>query len=101
MLTIIHRAAQLVGVTPSGMHCQRGSCMRAPGIVTDGALVIRDGIIAWVGPTAEMPAVARQEATWIDAAGKAVLPGESFLWRAKRKSLGVVPACPLHLCRAD
>ncbi|HEY7315096.1 MAG TPA: imidazolonepropionase [Gemmataceae bacterium] len=61
MLTIIHRAAQLVGVTS--------------GIVTDGALVIRDGVIEWVGPTAEIPAVAQEEATWIDAGGKVVLPG--------------------------
>ena len=61
MLTIIHHAAQLVGVTS--------------GIVTDGALIIRDGIIEWVGPTTEMPAVGQEEAAWIDAGGKVVLPG--------------------------
>jgi imidazolonepropionase len=75
MLTIIHNAAQLVGVEPSGTPCQRGVSMRSPGVVTDGALIIRDGIIEWVGPVAEMPAVARNEATWIDASGKVVLPG--------------------------
>src|SRR5262245_35749586 len=75
MPTIIHSAAQLVGVTPTGTHCQRGVGMRSPGVVTDGALIIRDGIIEWVGPAAEMPAVARDEVTWIDASGKVVLPG--------------------------
>ena len=75
MLTVLHNAAQLVGVTPPGVSCQRGDRMRSPGIVTDGSLLIRDGIIEWVGPTAEMPSVERHEATWIDASGKVVLPG--------------------------
>lgn len=74
MLTIFHHAAQLVGVLPPGTHGQRGAAMRMPGIVAEGSLVIREGIIAWVGPSAEMPAVV-EEATWIDAAGKVVLPG--------------------------
>jgi imidazolonepropionase len=61
MLTIIQHAAQLVGVTPD--------------IVTGGALIIREGIIDWVGPTAEMPEIDTEGATWIDAGGKVVLPG--------------------------
>src|SRR5579871_811103 len=75
MLTILHHAAQLVGVTPPGEHRQSGDRMRSPGIVVDGSLLIRDGTIEWVGPAADLPAVAPHEATWIDAAGKVVLPG--------------------------
>jgi imidazolonepropionase len=67
MLTILHHATQLVGIAPSG-ECS---------LLTDGSLCIRDGIIEWVGPATEMPAVAQNErdVTWIDAHGKVVLPG--------------------------
>ncbi len=67
MLTILHHAAELVGIASSG------ECTLLP----DGSLCIRDGIIEWVGPAAEMPAVAENErdVTWIDAKGKVVLPG--------------------------
>lgn len=65
MLTVIHHAAQLVGVT-SGGECA---------IIPDGSLVLRDGLIDWVGPAAEMQAVDEEGTTWIDARGKVVLPG--------------------------
>jgi imidazolonepropionase len=65
MLTVIHHAAQVVGVT-SGSECA---------IIADGSLVLRDGLIEWVGPTVEMPAVPQEETTWSDARGKVVLPG--------------------------
>jgi len=74
MLIILQHAAQLVGVTPPEVYCQRGVSMVSPGIVADGTLVIRDGVIDWLGPAAETPDVA-EEATWIDATGKVVLPG--------------------------
>ena len=65
MLTVIHHAAQLVGVAPGG----------ACAIIADGSLVLRDGLIDWVGAAAKMPAVAEEGTTWIDARGKVVLPG--------------------------
>jgi imidazolonepropionase len=67
MLTLIHRAAQLVGVTPSG-ECST---------LEDGSLLIRDSVIEWVGPSAELPASAEGERDIlrIDAGGKVVLPG--------------------------
>jgi imidazolonepropionase len=43
--------------------------------LADGSIILRDGLIDWVGPAAEMPAVAEQGTTWIDARGKVVLPG--------------------------
>jgi imidazolonepropionase len=70
MLTILHRAAQLVGIAPSGAAAD------APGILTDGSLVIRDDVIDWVGPSAQLPVAASEpETTWIDVRGKVVLPG--------------------------
>lgn len=67
MLTILHHAEQLIGVAPSG-DCS---------LLTNGSLLIRNGIIEWVGPAAEMPAVTEEERdiTRIDARGKVVLPG--------------------------
>jgi imidazolonepropionase len=67
MLTILHHADQLVGVAPSG-ECS---------VLPNGSLVLHDGVIEWVGPAAEMPAVREDQGriTWIDARGKVVLPG--------------------------
>jgi imidazolonepropionase len=67
MLTILHHAAQLVA-SSSSREC-------AP--IADGALVIRDGLIEWVGPTAAMPPLPQDEpdVTWLDVTGKVVLPG--------------------------
>jgi imidazolonepropionase len=66
MLTILHHAAQLVGVTLSG-ECS---------LIGNGSLLIRNGLIEWAGPAEEMPTVEGQrDITWIDARGKVVLPG--------------------------
>jgi imidazolonepropionase len=75
MLTVIHHAAQLVGITSPGERCRRGGDLRSLGIVTDGALIIRDGVIEWLGPADQMPNVTEDAATWTDARGKVVLPG--------------------------
>src|SRR5438128_81628 len=40
----------------------------------DGAILIEDDRIAWVGPTTTLPTL-RKDATVLDAAGKTVLPG--------------------------
>ena len=58
---VIRNAAQLV----------RGS---SRGPEQDAALLVRDGHIAWLGPTADLPPLPPDTAT-IDAAGKVVLPG--------------------------
>jgi imidazolonepropionase len=67
MLTILHHAAQLVGVAPSG-ECT---------LLANGSLLIRDGIIEWAGPAAEMPALTEDDSNIvrIDARDKVVLPG--------------------------
>ena len=47
---------------------------RGGALLTDGALVSRDGRIAWIGPTADLPPLP-PDAEIIDAAGQVVLPG--------------------------
>jgi len=62
--TLIHRATMMVT-----MDAQRRE-------LRDGALVIEDNVIQWVGLTADLPAGAREGAGQvIDARGKIVLPG--------------------------
>jgi imidazolonepropionase len=51
---------------------RRGSDLRALGIVNDGAIAIRDGIIQWAGPTDRLP---DKSAPDFDASGKILLPG--------------------------
>ncbi|MCA9064032.1 MAG: amidohydrolase family protein, partial [Planctomycetaceae bacterium] len=43
-------------------------------VLPDAAVVVSDGRIQWVGPSAEQPAVG-QDATVIDAAGGTIMPG--------------------------
>jgi imidazolonepropionase len=74
MDTVICHAAQLVCVARAQEPAKRGSAMQELAIVEDGALGIKDGRIAWVGRTDELPPqVAGTEI--IDASGKTVLPG--------------------------
>lgn len=52
-----------------------GAEMRDLGIVADGALLVRDGLIASVGPRAEIEAQAGRDTGIVDAGGRIVLPG--------------------------
>jgi imidazolonepropionase len=74
MLTVYRNAAQLAGVTAPGEHRKSGSALRAPGLVADGALIVRDGLIDWLGPTTALPPLP-DTAEVIDLTGKVVLPG--------------------------
>jgi imidazolonepropionase len=69
---LIHSAAQLLTIASDGP--KRGVAMEDLGIIEDGAVAIRDGLISLVGPTSEMrgQVVAVEE---IDASGKVVMPG--------------------------
>ena len=64
-------ARQLVTAAGASVP-RRGEGLREPGIVEDGAIVIRDGVIRWVGPTDRLPDKSAPE---FDASGKVVLPG--------------------------
>jgi imidazolonepropionase len=72
-LAILH-AAQLVGITPPGTRIRRGVDLQRLSLITDGAVVIQDERIAWIGPAADMPPLP-PDAEILDASGKVVLPG--------------------------
>src|SRR5262249_48170035 len=72
-ILVIKNAAQLVTSSSNG-HPRRGKEMSELTLLADAALVIKDGMISWVGPTAELPAVP-ESAMVIDATGKTILPG--------------------------
>src|SRR5262245_49408538 len=69
-LNIIH-AAQLVTVR-GPTRTRRGAELRELGIIRDGAVAVRNGLIEWIGPTDALPDKTAPE---FDASGKVVLPG--------------------------
>src|SRR5260370_30655763 len=55
---------------------RRGAALRELGIIADGAVLIRDGLIQDVGPSRRVEALtAARDAEEISAAGRVVLPG--------------------------
>lgn len=70
---IVKNASQLV--TCSGFRAKKGSEMNTLGIIENGAVVVEDGIIQWVGQTPDIPQKYQKVAVTIDATGKTVLPG--------------------------
>ena len=71
---IIRNAAQLVCVATRNEHVKRGRDMNALAIIEDGAIVIEEERISWVGRTADLT-TALDHAEEVDAKGKVVLPG--------------------------
>lgn len=88
--------------TPKGDHALKGEEMGRLYTLPDAAVIVVDGIIQWVGPTAEMPAPpADVDFEVIDAKGNALIPGfvdshthlifggfrpDEFEWRMKGDS---------------
>ena len=102
---IIKNANELV--TCSGFAAKKGEAMADLNIISDGALIVKEGIIDAVGPTQEIDAKLETSGTdladfdIIDAHAKAVLPGfvdshthfvfggyraEEFSWRLRGDS---------------
>ncbi|MCL2561737.1 MAG: imidazolonepropionase [Rikenellaceae bacterium] len=96
---VIRNAAQVV--TPTGKTARKGAEMSALAVIEDGAVVVTDGVITYVGSTAELPAGDYSAHTVIDAGGRAVVPGfvdshthlvfggyreEEFSWRMRGDS---------------
>jgi imidazolonepropionase len=69
---LIHSAAQLLTIASDGP--KRGAATGELSIIEDGAVAVKGGLIALVGPTAEVrgQVTAAEE---IDAIGKVVMPG--------------------------
>jgi imidazolonepropionase len=68
---LIHSASQLLTLAGGP---QRGSALGRLGIILDGAVLLRGGQIAAVGPSADLRAAYPHEPA-LDAAGKVVMPG--------------------------
>ena len=63
-------------LTLRGPVPRRGRALRDPGIIADGALLIRDGIIVAVGPRRDVARLAEaRRAKHLDLGGRVVLPG--------------------------
>ncbi|PIU44364.1 MAG: imidazolonepropionase [Ignavibacteriales bacterium CG07_land_8_20_14_0_80_59_12] len=74
---LIRNASQLVTVSAHGARTKRGAEMRDLGIIEDGALLIDEGKIAWVGRSADAPSFDRSspDVEVFDAEGRVVMPG--------------------------
>lgn len=69
---VVQHAAQLITLAgPPGPR--RGRAMDDLGLIEDGALIARDGRVAWIGPTCDLPDTPAREV--LDATGQVVLPG--------------------------
>lgn len=72
MSLVIRNAAQIV--TPQGRSARRGQDMGQVQVIEHGSVVVRDGLVDWIGPDAQLPPLPADVET-IDASGKTVLPG--------------------------
>ncbi len=71
---LIEHASQLVTLAGSARP-RVGPEMRDLGIINDGALLARDGVIVAVGLSSDVIAQASPEAMHVDASGSVVMPG--------------------------
>jgi imidazolonepropionase len=74
---VVINAGQLVTAAGYSGRPKRGSELAELGIITDGAVAVKEGLITAVGATAAVmeQVEAAEGATLIDAGGKVVLPG--------------------------
>jgi len=74
---ILMNAGQLITVAGSSESPRRGEDMARTGLIEDGAVAVKDGVIVAVGVTAEVleQVDISPGATVLDTANKVVLPG--------------------------
>ena len=71
---LISGAAQIV--TVRGRASRRGNQLRNIGVIRDGAILVRDGVIVAVGPSQKVEKLAEsKKAEKMDVGGRVVLPG--------------------------
>lgn len=73
-MKVIRNAVQVVTPAPGGSLLRRGAALRELLVIPNGSLILDDERIAWLGPTADLPATP-PDAEILDAMGKVVLPG--------------------------
>jgi imidazolonepropionase len=91
---LIKHAAEIV--TNTGTAAKKGAAMNQLEKIEDGAILVKEGIIEWVGLTSDLPAYNEENTEIIDASGCSVIPGfvdshthfvfggyrpEEFFWR--------------------
>jgi imidazolonepropionase len=74
MTFVIEHAMELLPVAGQNQRRLGRDALLDLAVIRDGAALILNGIIAWVGPTSELPPLPN-DATILDATGKTVLPG--------------------------
>jgi imidazolonepropionase len=74
--SLLVRGARQLLTLRGGSGPRRGAALREPGIIEDGAILIRNGSICEVGPSRRVENLAdARDAEQIDAAGRVVMPG--------------------------
>jgi imidazolonepropionase len=74
VVLVVQNAAGLIQVAVRAERLKAGAAMKELAIVPDGALVVKDDKISWIGRTSELPPQPT-DAEILDAAGRIVLPG--------------------------
>jgi imidazolonepropionase len=70
----LHNAAQVVCVSQNRELVKRGSAMKQMAVLSNTTIVVRDGMIGWIGPSSRAPTTMR-DTYEIDVSGMTVLPG--------------------------
>ena len=75
MNLLVHHIKELVPVRTDGAPWLAGDRMRELGTLHDASVVVRDGIIQWVGPSVDLPAGLADDLHQLDASAHVALPG--------------------------
>ena len=75
MNLLVHHIKELVPVRTDGAPWLAGNRMRELGILHDASVVVRDGIIRWVGPSSDLPSGIASDVHQLDASAYVALPG--------------------------
>jgi len=75
MNLLIHHIKELVTVRTEGASTLTGVRMRDLGVLHNASVIVRDGLIHWVGPSQDLPAADADDLPLIDASSRVALPG--------------------------
>jgi imidazolonepropionase len=72
---LIRSAKEVVTVAVGAKRATVGSNMRDVGLIEDGSVLVKNGLIEWVGPEAARRSEVNDDVHVVDGTGKVVLPG--------------------------